>query len=122
MRWVLQKRLVPDISVADANKCSGQERPKQGCWVPSSMPNRRSTSNRRFGRNNQSCSATLPRKQIGGEVRCGLARPTRRDYGARGRIWHDHLAVEMPGRVAEQGDHDGEPEEERQRSQDQQCG
>ena len=61
-----------------------------------------------------------PREQVGREIRRRLARPGGRDHGTRGRIGHDHLAIEMPGGVTEQGYHHGKPEEERCRPQNEQ--
>src|SRR6266404_6445945 len=62
-----------------------------------------------------------PRKQGGREIRRGAPFPMRagRDRSRIG-IRRDHPAIKMPGSVAEQWDDDGEPEEERQRSQNQQ--
>src|SRR6202165_2362600 len=62
-----------------------------------------------------------PRKQGGREIRRGapLALGTGRDRPRVG-IRRDHLSIEMPGGVAEQGGDDRKTEEQRQRSQNQQ--
>src|SRR5205814_6512192 len=64
---------------------------------------------------------TPPRKQRRGEIR-GRAALARRTGGEGPRIGirRNHLAIEMPGGMAEQRDNDRKPEEQRQRSQEQQ--
>src|SRR5450759_1419191 len=67
-------------------------------------------------------AAAPPRKQIGREIDRGMPFPMRaRRDRLRIGIRRDHLAIEMPGGVAEQWDNNGKPKEQRQRSQNQQC-
>src|SRR5271156_181674 len=62
-----------------------------------------------------------PGEQGGREVRGGTPLELRAWRNrSRIRIRGDHRAIEMPGGMAEQRDHDGQTEEERQRSQHQQ--
>ena len=124
----------------DVRNVLAQPRPKQGFAdrrepkvragtiasnINGAMPNRRSTIDRRLGRDSPSAGYAPSLRRHGNRL-AGKSAAGRRSRCGRRRnrprigIRRDHLAIEMPGGVAEQRDDDGKPEEQRQRSQHQQ--